>query len=312
MSNKGFVYIMYDTKEWEDSTPIYIGKTRCLKTRLYSHFYNLRNGKMTEKEYESVKLIRIAELPTYADAGIVERYLVGTLCPKCNTQLTAEGSPTINVDVSNIKFMILDGEELDAKMEIASRVKKMPRRKNRRHKYLKLLERCYLVEHNGWSHFLHYPRSTKEIVFLTEEERGMVRDIERDITIFPEELGDVFLQTVMYLGIPTSYETPIGDFLKLNEFVREDINIDWFEKLGYQDMKRLRQEIREYMDNYSGVNINPFYAVCLNKGGSGLGARNFDTAKEAKEYAEKASKSWGWPYKVMYITENSVELERIE
>ena len=123
MSSKGYVYMMYDTDDWKHSSPIYIGKTNNSSRRLYRHFKTLKNGKMTAAEYDSVKYIRIAELPTYTDAGIVERFLIGKYLPVGNTQMTKEGTPTIFVDIASLVFETYSIEDIKESKTSAKRNK---------------------------------------------------------------------------------------------------------------------------------------------------------------------------------------------
>jgi len=90
---KGYVYKFYNAQ----GELLYVGKTSNLTARMTAHKLN---GHLGGKVYEEVSRVEYAELPTYADAGILERYYIGKLEPKYNIQYSKEGIPTIDIDDS--------------------------------------------------------------------------------------------------------------------------------------------------------------------------------------------------------------------
>ncbi len=99
MSNKkGFVYKFYVV---DNNTPVYVGKTGDIEQRFKLHF---SEGHIDKNLLKSVSRIQYAECGTYADAGIVERALIGTLEPEWNTQYTKEGAVTISMDLSFLEW----------------------------------------------------------------------------------------------------------------------------------------------------------------------------------------------------------------
>ena len=95
--NPGYIYKLMDKNE----NLLYIGKTKNINTRLYQH-HNV--GHLPNECYQRAEWIDVCELPTYADAGILERYLIGTYEPEYNKQYTAEGTPTIGIDTSKLSW----------------------------------------------------------------------------------------------------------------------------------------------------------------------------------------------------------------
>lgn len=121
---KGYVYLMYDTEIQEDSIPVYIGKTKNLKQRMYQHFHERKNGKMTIEQYNSIRQIKIIELPTYADAGILERYLIGKKQPIYNTRIITDGVPSlvVNIDFSQYPTKIISKPPIKEKTNERERI----------------------------------------------------------------------------------------------------------------------------------------------------------------------------------------------
>lgn len=97
---------MYDIEIQENSIPVYIGKTKNFQKRMYQHFHECKNGKMTEEQYNSIKQIKIIELPSYADAGILERYLIGKFQPIYNTQIKTDGIPSFDISINFSQYPI--------------------------------------------------------------------------------------------------------------------------------------------------------------------------------------------------------------
>lgn len=92
MKMGGYVYKLLDDAD----KILYIGKTRDIKQRLREH---RSRGHLPAECYDAVKWVEIYMLPTYADAGIVERYLIGVEKPKYNKQFLAEGRPTVKLNI---------------------------------------------------------------------------------------------------------------------------------------------------------------------------------------------------------------------
>ena len=250
MSSEGFVYMMFDTEEYWTTSPIYIGSTKSGEvgnshSRFYAHFKQLKNGKMTKTEYDSVKCIRIAKVPTLADARLIERYLIGKYLPLgrlYNTQYTKEGVPTIFIDISELVFETIPREQfmpMQSQMNsfsgpsdpelseffVSDRSQKSgPNNiKNQEtinvywRNLLHILEKCYLIENNGSSHILYYMRGKKELIFISSEEYfSNITSTETTAEIFfPDCMADIFYSTVQWLGIPEddgSKTSFIGEF----------------------------------------------------------------------------------------------------
>ena len=193
MARNGFVYIMYDTELYESATPIYIGKSFCSRSRIRNHFYSLKNGKMTPELYDSIKIIRLTKLPTYADAGILERYLAGKMKPTHNTYLVNEGEPTLTVDMSGVIFETLNESDFRLKRDIRTRVARIPRVSPLKH-----LKGCLLIECTGNSLKLHYQRSSKVLVF---DDKLIGRNDIGDF-IYPTQTYDEFWDEAKNIGIP--------------------------------------------------------------------------------------------------------------
>lgn len=75
---------------------LYIGKTKELDIRMSQHF---THGHLTKEQYSHVHKVEYISLQTYADAGIMERVLIGYYKPPYNTQYTKEGDVTISVPI---------------------------------------------------------------------------------------------------------------------------------------------------------------------------------------------------------------------
>ena len=284
--DKGYVYLMYDTKDWEKSSPIYIGSTKCKEKRLYQHFYKLKNGNMTEKEYNSVEIIRYVELPTLADARILERYLIGKESPTgslFNIKFMNEGVPTLDIDISRLEFKTILKNDLIENINVRTKSKgAIKLEKN----FLRYLEGCILIAHTGYSHILFYDmkKDCKEIVFVSKNNTEECDALyAKGIKLFSEELFEAFILITKKLQIPWTYEHLLYYDNKEKEF--------------------LKQEIDKYIDNYKGINFDPFYGVRL-KGSSSLGEKLFDDEKSAIIYADKLAKKYSSVVGVYYITKN--------
>ena len=96
----GYVYQFKD----KVGRVIYVGKTGDIDKRMQEHFGS--NGHLPREVYEAVDSIEYMALPTYADAGIAERYLIGKLMPEANTQFTDEGFVTLHVDFYPHSWMV--------------------------------------------------------------------------------------------------------------------------------------------------------------------------------------------------------------
>lgn len=82
----GYIYKFYD----KNKELLYIGKTKNIQRRISQHF---NNGHLPQECYQKIDCIEYAQLPTYTDAGILERYYIALLSPKYNIQYVNDGVP---------------------------------------------------------------------------------------------------------------------------------------------------------------------------------------------------------------------------
>ena len=347
MSVNGYVYLMYDTSDYKSTAPVYIGSTKSgdigkSNSRIYQHFHTLKNGKMTKEEYDSIQCIRIAQVPTLADARLLERYLIGKYLPTgklYNTQFTKEGIPTVFIDTSWLDFKTFQRADFLPQTNNLAETTQTPSHAahHKKRNCLRLLDKCYLIENTGSSHILYYARSKKEIMFLdTSEYADISGYLEDDIDVFPNKDADVFYSAAEWLGIPEDDGTRISSIDSRNKdayeyfvqkgylqsgqypitnisFTLSDILAHpeydkWFPYCDMQERKKFRQEIIDYKNTYTGLPDMDFFAVWNNDlSGSGYSSKNFSTKEEAIEYANRASTT-NLRYKVTHITNESHEI----
>lgn len=266
---------------------------------------------MTKEEYEKVKCIRVGEFPTYADAGIVERYLIGLMKPRNNTQLLEEGVPTVKVDLSGAKLYEIDM----SKLSVRERRRRIHRKRSR---WLNLLENCYLIAHNGRYHCLYYRRSHKFIYFIKEhyydkydrEDEQRFLAMYKDIIVFPPEVMEDFFTVSRHIGIPETSAEGLGYGQEsISSLLHETAALE--EKYRDEDILKAKRQVEKYMDNYEGIDFKPFYCVrgpfCLDN--------SFEMLEQAEQYVLKqAEKNADWDeskeekYHIYKISPNETEL----
>ena len=212
--------------DWENAAPIYIGSTKFGKvngsdSRFYSHFKKLKNGKMTKAEYDSVKCIRMAEVPALIDARTIEKHLIGKYVPTCklyNTQFTKEGVPIFEIDTSNLVWKTYSREKILS--NISNDDVKKPRRKYQKKTFkgkriidpFILLDECVMIL--GWcpTYFTLYYADSKPITigFIDKENNDILNHENQDnIILFSEKLSEGFEVEVLFAEIPYDTDSAI-------------------------------------------------------------------------------------------------------
>lgn len=181
----GFVYMMYDNKDGKGA-PIYIGKTGSIADRMSQHFASLKNGKMEEADYNSVECIKYAKCNTYLDAGIYERYFVGKLSPRCNTQYANEGEATVKLNTNSLKWVTMTPKRL---LDIKGFLAETPTEEEMKN----IISDIILIEKKDYSYILHYKSGhTAELFFDKKENGRLYLHSSHRAFYLPEEAKDVF------------------------------------------------------------------------------------------------------------------------